>query len=238
MTFRQFDASENERSGTMKKISICTLTCALALSGCANMDPVQSGTAKGAGIGAGVGAVLGAATGPGGGRRAAAGAALGGAAGAVIGNVWSTRMENQKRAMEQAAQGTGVQVVQTPDNRLKLEIPADISFNVNRADIQPDFRPVLDRFASNLKQYPETNISIVGHTDSTGSDAVNDPLSLNRAIQTREYLATRGVDPARINVVGRGEHEPIASNASESGRARNRRVEIYVAEPQYRSTGQ
>lgn len=222
----------------MKTPSICALAILLAASGCANMDPVQRGTAQGAGVGAGVGAVLGAATGPGGGRRAATGAALGGAAGAVIGNVWSTRMENQKRAMEQAAQGTGVQVVQTADNRLKLEIPADISFNVNRADIQPDFRPVLDRFATNLKDYPETNITIVGHTDSTGPDSVNDPLSLNRAIQTREYLATRGVNPTRINVHGRGEHEPIASNTTESGRARNRRVEIYVAEPQSRSTGQ
>src|SRR5690242_8821090 len=88
------------------------LAAAIALSGCADMDPVQRGTAQGAGIGAGVGGALGAVTGDGGGRRVATGAALGTAAGAVIGNIWSSRMEQQKRAMEQATQGTGIKVTQ------------------------------------------------------------------------------------------------------------------------------
>lgn len=209
-----------------------TLAALLALGGCANMNEVQRGTATGAGIGAGVGAVLGAATGPGGGRRAATGAAIGGAAGAVIGNIWSSRMEQQKRQMEQATQGTGVQVSQTPDNRLKLDIPTDISFDTNRSDIKPNFRPILDKFAATLVENPYSKVSIIGHTDSTGSDAINNPLSVNRAAQTREYLAARGVASNRISIDGRGSREPVASNDTDANRSRNRRVEIFVAEPQ------
>jgi len=207
------------------------LIAVLATTGCADMSATQRGTATGAGVGAGIGAVLGAATGPGGGKRAAGGAAIGAAVGAVVGNVWSKRMEAQKQQMEQATRGTGVQVSQTGDNRLKLEIPSDISFDTGRSDIKPDFRPILDRFANTLNENPATTVSIVGHTDSTGSPSVNQPLSVDRAAHTRDYLATRGVSPTRIVIEGRGEQEPIASNDEAAGRARNRRVEIYVAEP-------
>jgi outer membrane protein OmpA-like peptidoglycan-associated protein len=207
------------------------LIAAIAATGCADMDATQRGTATGAGVGAGIGAVLGAATGHGGGGRTAGGAVLGAAVGAVVGNVWSKHMEAQKQQMEQATKGTGVKVSQTGDNRLKLEIPSDISFDTNRSDIKPDFRPILDRFATTLNENPATTVSIVGHTDSTGSTAVNQPLSVERAAHTRDYLATRGVSPTRIVIEGKGEQEPIASNDDAAGRARNRRVEIYVAEP-------
>jgi outer membrane protein OmpA-like peptidoglycan-associated protein len=216
----------------MKKLTIGALALALLTTGCADMTATQRGTATGAGIGAGIGGVLGAATGNGGGGRALGGAAIGGALGAVIGNVWSTRMENQKRAMEQATQGTGVQVTQTADNRLKLEVPSDISFNSGRADIQPNFRAVLDRFAATLNENLATTVTIIGHTDNTGSDAINNPLSMERAARTRDYLTTRGVSPGRFHIDGRGSHEPLVSNSSEANRARNRRVEIFVAEPQ------
>ncbi|HUW28223.1 MAG TPA: OmpA family protein [Sulfuriferula sp.] len=216
----------------MHKLTIGAIVAALAVSGCADMTPTQRGTATGAGIGAGVGAIIGAATGGGGGSRTATGAALGGVAGAVAGNIWSNRMENQKRAMEQATQGTGVQVSQTADNRLKLDIPSDISFDTNRSDIKPNFRPVLDKFAASLVDNPYTVVTIVGHTDNTGSDSINDPLSVARAARTRDYLVTRGVASGRFTVDGRGSHEPVASNNSEAGRAQNRRVEIFVAEPQ------
>ncbi|HEV7928609.1 MAG TPA: OmpA family protein, partial [Nitrosospira sp.] len=129
-------------------------------------------------------------------------------------------------------QGTGVQVSQTADNRLKLEIPSDISFDTNRADIKSNFRPILDRFSNTLVEHPATTVTIIGHTDNTGSNAVNDPLSVDRAANARNYLTARGVAPARLTVSGRGEHEPIASNDDGAGRARNRRVEIYVAEAQ------
>lgn len=216
----------------MRKTMAACLSLALFATGCENMNETQRGTAMGAGIGAGLGAVLGAATGPGGSGRAATGAVLGGAAGAVAGNIWSKRMEEQKRQMQQATQGTGVQVTQTQDNRLKLEIPSDISFDVGRADVKPNFRPVLDKFASTLTENPNTRITIVGHTDNTGTDAINDPLSTNRAARTRDYLAARGVAAERFNIMGRGSHEPLVANNSEANRARNRRVEIYVAEPQ------
>lgn len=215
-----------------KKIGISLVAFSMALTGCANMTETQRGTATGAGIGAGVGAILGGVTGNGKGSRVATGAVLGGAAGAIAGNIWSSRMEQQKREMEQATQGTGVQVSQTQDNRLKLEIPTDISFDTNRADIKPNFRPILDKFASTLAENPSTRITIVGHTDSTGSDAINDPLSVNRAARTRDYLVNRGIASNRFMIDGRGSHEPIASNASETTRSRNRRVEIFVAEQQ------
>lgn len=134
--------------------------------------------------------------------------------------------------MEQATQGTGVQVTQTADNRLKLDIPSDISFDTNRADIKPNFRPILDRFAQGLVDNPYARVNIIGHTDSTGGDAINNPLSVNRAASTRDYLAARGVAPSRVTIDGRGSHEPLVSNDTEANRARNRRVEIFVAEPQ------
>ena len=224
----------NQSTGSrFNKSLIGAIALTLTISGCADMSPSQKGTATGAGIGAGLGAIIGSATGGGGGNRAAGGAVLGGAAGALIGNIWSSRMEKQKRAMEQATQGTGVQVSQTADNRLKLEIPSDISFDTNRADIKSNFRPILDRFVTTLVEHQATTVTIIGHTDNTGSDAVNDPLSVARAAHTRDYLSARGVASGRFSVAGRGEHEPIASNDDSAGRARNRRVEIYVAEAQH-----
>lgn len=214
------------------KILVSLVVATMAISGCADLSPTQRGTATGGGIGAGLGALIGSQTGGGGGGRTAAGAVLGGVAGAVIGNVWSNKMENQKREMQQATQGTGVQVSQTADNRLKLDIPSDISFATGRADIQPNFRPILDRFSTTLADNPYTVITIIGHTDNTGSDAVNDPLSVNRAAHTRDYLVSRGVAGNRFTVEGRGSHEPLVANDSAANRARNRRVEIYVAERQ------
>jgi outer membrane protein OmpA-like peptidoglycan-associated protein len=215
-----------------KQFTVITLAALLALGGCADMNEVQRGTATGAGVGAGLGAVLGATTGGGGGQRAATGAVVGGAVGAIAGNIWSSRMEQQKRTMEQATQGTGVQVTQTADNRLKLDIPTDISFDTNRSDIKPNFRPILDKFAASLVENPYSKVSITGHTDSTGGDAINNPLSINRAAHTRDYLSSRGVAINRIGIDGRGSHEPLVANDTEANRARNRRVEIFVAEPQ------
>ena len=132
--------------------------------------------------------------------------------------------------MEQATQGTGIAVTQTADNQLKLNIPSDISFAVGRSDIQPNFAPVLDQFAAGLRNNPNTDVRIVGHTDSTGSDATNNPLSMDRAASTRSYLTARGVDGRRIVIEGMGERYPIATNDTAEGRARNRRVEIFVGE--------
>ncbi len=215
----------------MKTSAISLLAAAATaalLSGCANMTENQQGAAKGAGIGAVAGAVLGSRGGSGG---AARGAVIGGALGAGGGYLWSKRMQEQKAEMERATAGTGVAVTQTQDNRLKLDIPSDISFATGRSDISPSFSPILNRFATTLNQNPVTTVTIVGHTDSTGNDAINNPLSLDRANSARDYLVSRGVSRQRIMTDGRGSYEPLASNANEQGRARNRRVEIFVAEP-------
>ena len=212
------------------KLALTSLTlAAFVMTGCANMSETQQGTAKGAGIGAVAGAVLGAATG--GSRGAAKGAVLGGAVGAGGGYLWSKKMQDQKVAMERATVGTGVAVSQTSDNRLKLDIPSDISFATGRSDINSSFAPILNQFASSLNQNPVTTVTIVGHTDSVGTDATNNPLSMDRANSTRNYLAARGVANNRIATDGRGEREPIADNNTNDGRSKNRRVEIYVAEP-------
>lgn len=212
---------------TLKSLS-CVAVAVAVLSGCADMSKTQQDTAKGAGIGAVAGALLGAATG--GSRGAATGAVLGGAVGAGGGYVWSKKMQEQKAAMEKATVGTGVAVSQTPDNRLKLDIPSDVSFDVGRAAIKPNFAPILNQFATSLNQNTVTTVTIIGHTDSTGSDAINNPLSVDRAEAARDYLVSRGVARTRIATDGRGSREPIADNSTQQGRDKNRRVEIYVAE--------
>lgn len=207
---------------TQRRFIICGFSAiALAVSGCANMNDTQRNTAIGGGLGALAGAALGDSRGA---------AVVGAGVGALGGYIWSTQMAQKKAAMEQATAGTGVEVTQTADNQLRLNIPSDISFDTGRADIKPNMRPILDQFAQGLGNQPNTEIRIVGHTDSTGSDAINNPLSVNRAASARDYLIARGVDSRRIQIDGRGSHEPIADNRTDFGRAQNRRVEIFLAE--------
>ena len=207
---------------------LLALMLATSLAGCANMSAEQRGTAQGAGIGAAAGAVLSSITG----GNAGTGAAIGGALGAIGGNLWSKKMVEKQQAMERATAGTGIEVSRTADNQLKVQVPNDISFAVGRAELQAALRPVLDQFAQGLDQ--TMVVRIVGHTDSTGSDAINEPLSLSRARTVRDYLADRGVPTTRMEIVGRGEREPVADNGSDAGRARNRRVEILLREPEAR----
>ena len=199
------------------------LVCAgvAVLAGCDTMTPEQRGATTGAVIGAVAGQVVGGDT-----RGTAIGAALGG----LGGYVWSRQMEEKKRQMEQATAGTGTVVTQTADNQLKLSIPNDISFATGRYDIQPRLMPILDQFAQGLNQQPSMEVRIVGHTDNTGNDAINNPLSVNRAQSARDYLVSRGVATSRISIDGRGAREPIADNSTEAGRARNRRIDIFLAE--------
>ena len=211
-----------------KHLIVGTAISALFISGCATMTDTQRHTATGAGVGALAGAILGSATGGSAGTSAVIGAGVG----ALGTYIWSQNMERQKHEMEQATRGTGVSVSQTTDNQLKLDIPSDISFDVGRSDVKGNFAPVLDRFAASLRANQHTDVRIVGHTDNTGSDAVNNPLSVNRANSTRNYLTARGVSGTRIQTEGHGSYQPIASNGSAEGRSRNRRVEIFVGERQ------
>jgi outer membrane protein OmpA-like peptidoglycan-associated protein len=206
---------------------LITLLCgALALAGCENMGERERGTAVGAGIGAAAGAVLGSATG----NQAGSSAVVGGAIGAIAGNLWSKRMEDKRKAMEQATAGTGIDVARTNNNELRVNVPSDAGFETGSATIHGRLKPVLDQFAQGLD--PKMRVRVVGHTDNTGSDAINNPLSLDRAEAVRDYLAGHGVSSARVDVVGRGEREPVADNASAAGRAQNRRVEIFLREPE------
>ncbi|MET0208632.1 MAG: OmpA family protein [Variovorax sp.] len=213
----------------MKKLVLSSCALAVLLTGCANMSDSQRSAAIGAGVGTLAGAAIGSATG---GNRGAigTGAAVGAAAGALGGYLWSNRMEQQKKQMEQATQGTGIAVTQTASNELKLAIPSDASFDTGRAAIKPVFAGVLDQFAVGLRNNANAEVRIVGHTDSTGTDAINNPLSVERAASTRDYLISRGVRSSSIVIDGRGSREPVADNASDSGRAKNRRVEIFVGE--------
>ena len=207
------------------KLNLVALAAAVLLaSGCSSMSERERGTATGAGVGAVAGAVLGSATG----GKAGTGAVVGGAVGAVVGNLWSKRMQDKQEALAKASAGTGIDVARTTDDRLRLNVPADFSFAVGRSDIRPEMRPVLDEIGRNLDR--NVHVTIVGHTDSTGGDALNEQLSIDRAAAVRDYLSVRGVAPSRVSVQGRGAREPVASNSTDAGRAANRRVEIYLAE--------
>jgi outer membrane protein OmpA-like peptidoglycan-associated protein len=209
----------------MKKTTTSLITPALmgsvVLTGCETMTTQQKGVGGGAAIGAIAGQVIG---------KDKKATAIGAALGALGGYVWSRQMEDKKRQMEAATAGTGTEVTQTADNQLKLSIPNDISFASGKSDIQARLKPILDQFAQGVNQQGSMEVKIIGHTDSTGSDAINNPLSMRRAESARDYLVSRGVASSRISTEGRGSREPIADNATEAGRARNRRIDIYLAE--------
>src|SRR5687767_9066470 len=224
--------STQEGAKTMSKSAWSSRSAILALAaasvgsaGCQSMTDRQRHTAVGAGAGAATGAVVGKATG----GNAATGAVVGGAIGAVAGNLWSKRMDDKRAEMNRATQGTGIQVSRTNDNQLRVAVPSDFSFDTGSAAIKPQMRPVLDQFAQGLS--PNQRITVVGHSDNVGADVVNNRLSLERAAAVREYLRAHGVDTSRVMVNGRGEAEPIASNDTPTGRAENRRVEIFLSEP-------
>lgn len=152
------------------------------------------------------------------------GAGIGAIAGAGIGSY----MDEQERKLRQQTAGSGVDVIRQGDDLL-LRMPSGITFAFNDASVQPQFRPTLDEVSSILSQYPKTYIDVYGHTDSDGSDAYNQTLSERRAQSVAGYLTSHGVQSTRIATRGFGETQPIASNATEEGKAANRRVEIKIS---------
>jgi outer membrane protein OmpA-like peptidoglycan-associated protein len=212
-----------------KRIFTLSVAGSLVLAGCASMSQSQQSTAEGAGIGAAAGAVIGALAG--GGEGAAIGAAAGAGAGALGGYLWNDHLEKQKQQMQKATEGTGVKVTQTPDNRLKINVPSDAGFASDSAQLNPKLHVALNELAASLLQNPAETVQIVGYTDSTGGDSINYPLSQNRAQSVEGYLVSRGVQPQRITTQGLGSQNPVASNDTAEGRALNRRVEVFVAYP-------
>ena len=209
----------------MKKTFICSLLAVSMLTACAT-DPYTgeskvSKTAWGTGIGALAGAGIGALAG--GGKGALIGAGVGAAAGAGTG----AYMDVQARKLRQELLNTGVQV-QEANGQIYLIMPGNITFDSNDANIKPAFQPVLNSIAKVINEYSKTMVQVNGYTDSTGSAATNNSLSLMRANSISNYLRLRGVNGNRIVSNGYGSSNPIASNATAAGREQNRRVEIVL----------
>jgi outer membrane protein OmpA-like peptidoglycan-associated protein len=192
----------------------------VVLSGCAGMSQQQKGAVIGATTGAAVGGVIGNQTGSTA-RGAIIGAVVGGAAGAVIGH----QMDQQAKELQQNIPGATIQRV---GEGIAVTFASGILFPFNSTEILPDGRTNLQQLASSLEKYPNSDILIVGHTDSVGTDAYNNDLSQRRALAAQSYLQSLGVPATRLQATGRGESEPIQSNDTDAGRAQNRRVEIAI----------
>jgi outer membrane protein OmpA-like peptidoglycan-associated protein len=162
-----------------------------------------------------------------GGKRDRTEKILGAGIGAVAGAGVGYYMDEQEKKLREQTAGTGVDVIREGDN-LVLDMPSGITFGVDSSAVQPSFQATLDKVASTLTQYEKTYVDVMGHTDSTGSDAYNQALSERRASAVAGYLTSRGVQSARLATKGYGESQPKASNLDEAGRAANRRVEIRV----------
>ena len=206
------------------KVLTCTLCAAMVFSGC-NMN----NTAKGGLIGGGSGALIGGLIGNFAGNTAV-GAVIGGAVGAGAGVLIGKKMDKAKAA---AAQVENAKVESVTDKNglqaVKVTFDSGILFQLNKSDLSSSAKSALAKFSTVLMNNTDMDISIYGHTDNTGSDAINNPLSLRRAESVRKYLSTCGVSSAQLkDVVGKGSAEPIASNATKEGQAQNRRVEVYM----------
>ena len=220
---------------SMKVLGVSVLAASVALAGCASTSGTTGTTTTGTGINkAVIGAVAGALGGAaiskatGGektGRDAAIGAVIGGAAGAY--------MQKQAKQIQTQMAGTGVEVKQDPTTgNINLVMPGNITFAYDDATLNPSFMGSLNQLAQTMKQYDQTTIVVAGHTDSNGSDAYNMNLSKQRALSVANYLVSQGVSASRIQAVGYGEAQPVASNTTDAGRAQNRRVELTINTPQ------
>ncbi|AUL99367.1 OmpA family protein [Pseudothauera hydrothermalis] len=214
----------------MKTYLIAALSAAL-LSACATNPYTgeHARTATGATIGAGAGALLGGMVSSRSDRTK--GALIGAAVGATVGGLIGRQMDQQEAELRRSMSGSGVDITREGDT-IRLQAPENITFDTNRADIKPQFKPVLNQLAQSIRQYPGTVVQVEGHTDSTGSAAYNQTLSENRAASVRSHLIQQGVEANRVLAVGYGMSRPIADNRSAAGRAQNRRVEILIVPQQ------
>ena len=200
--------------------SALALVAAGALSGCAGLSNKEKGAVIGATAGAAAGGVIGNQTGSTA-RGAIIGAVVGGAAGAIIGH----QMDQQAKELEQNVKGAKIERI---GEGIHVTFESGILFPFNSTDILPAGKTNLRELASSLQKYPTSDLLVVGHTDDIGSDTFNQDLSVRRAAAAATYLQSLGVPATRIRNTGRGEAEPVRSNATEDGRAQNRRVEIAI----------
>jgi outer membrane protein OmpA-like peptidoglycan-associated protein len=211
------------------KVLLAALAAATVVSGCYTNDAYTgnrkvSNTAKGAGIGAAIGAVAGILSGPDA-RAHRKNALIAAGVGALAGGAVGQYMDRQESKLRSQLQGTGVSVTRNGDT-ITLNMPGNITFKTDSADLNASFYNVLNSVSLVLKEYDKTILEVAGHTDNTGSDQYNQALSERRAQSVAQYLESHGVNSQRVMTVGAGETRPIASNDTAEGRQANRRVEL------------
>lgn len=202
------------------KFSIAVAVVGVVASGCDSMTKTQKGAAIGAGAGGTIGAFIGKAAG-----NTALGAVIGGAVGGTAGAFIGRKMDRQAAEIKQTVPGA---TVTREGEGIIVKFDSGILFDVDKTDLKSAARTNLENLATSLKNNPQTNISIIGHTDSTGTASYNQTLSERRAASVKSYLVTNGVSGSRLSTTGKGKNEPIASNSTADGRAQNRRVEIVI----------
>jgi outer membrane protein OmpA-like peptidoglycan-associated protein len=211
------------RLGITHKLAACGVL--IALAGCTTDpytgQPQLSRTAIGAVLGAGAGAGIGALAD----RNHARGALIGAGVGTLAGGAVGAYMDYQEKKLRERLQGTGVSVTRV-GNEIVLNMPGNVTFDVDRAEIRSNFYPVLNSVVLVVQEYDKTIIEVSGHTDNTGSDAHNLDLSNRRAAAVGSYLTAQQVMPQRVITQGFGEQRPMASNDTPEGRQQNRRVEL------------
>ena len=209
----------------LKPLSLLAVSAAMVLSGCVT-DPVtgQQKASKTALYGLGGAAACGAVGALTHGGKGARNSALAcGVVGAGIGGY----MDHQEQKLRESLANTDIEV-DRQGNQIKLTMPSGVTFATNSATLNTVAMGSLNKAAETLVQYPETTVTVAGHTDSTGSDSINQPLSERRAQSVASYLVQRGVASNRLQTIGHGSRQPIASNSTETGRTQNRRVEILI----------
>lgn len=198
--------------------------CILLTVACAG-DPNRRAKI-GAATGAVVGAVIGDQVSDGKGKYY--GAAVGAVAGAAVGHHMDKQQEELEKQLAEEARRKELSIVRMSEETVKVGIASDVSFDVNSAEIKFNARQTYEKVAGVLKNYPQSIIHVVGHTDSDGTDQHNQGLSERRASAVANLLASNGVPSSRIRTEGRGEREPVASNSTASGKSKNRRVDVVI----------
>ena len=207
----------------MKKQSLVAafLAGSFALSSCGLDNAVKGagiGAVGGAAIGAGIGRVLG---------NTALGTAIGGVLGGTAGTLIGRKMDKQKKELEASVKDAKIESV-NDGQAIRVTFDSGILFATSSASLSAASQATLRKFAANLAEHSDTDLLIVGHTDNTGSDRINNPLSYNRAASVRTFLLSQGVAETRMKVEGKGSTEPVADNSTVAGRRDNRRVEVYI----------
>lgn len=210
------------KTSKIKVATICVALAATAMlgTGCSNLTRTQKGAVIGTAAGGTIGALIGKKAG-----NTAVGAIIGGAIGGTAGALIGRNMDKQAEEIKKNV--PGAEVINTGEG-LIVKFDSGILFDVNKSDLKDVAKTNVQNLAASMKNNPDTDIMIIGHTDASGTDAYNQTLSERRAQSVKDYAVVNGVASSRITTMGKGESEPIADNTTETGMAQNRRVEIVI----------